>query len=349
MAAPVRVVHYLNQFFGGIGGEAKASAAPTSAEGPVGPGRPLQEALRGEGEIVLTAICGDNFFAERTEEAAERLLALIRGARPDLFIAGPAFNSGRYGYACGVLCQKVGQALGIPTVTGMAPENPGVDYRRDTYIVQTSDNARGMSAALEAIARLSLKLVRGETPGHPREEGYFPRGLRKNVLVGKKGVERAIDMILAKVQGRPFQTELVTPKFDRVPPAPAVKDLSRATIALVTTGGLVPKGNPDRLESTMATRFGKYPIAGLEDFQPPAYEGNHGGYSTVYVNEDPDRLVPLDVSRSLEKEGRIGKVFDYFYTVAGCSTYYEAGARMGQAIARELKESDVQAALITAT
>lgn len=349
MGARFRVVHYLNQFFSGIGGEAKASAGPTSVEGPVGPGRPLQEALRGEGEIVLTVACGDNFFAERTEEAAGRLLSLIEGARPDIFLAGPAFNAGRYGYACGVLCQKVGQALKIPTVTGMAPENPGLEYRKDTYIVETSDNVRGMNAALQAMARLSLKLLREEPLGSPQEEGHFPRGLRKNVWLDKRGADRALAMLLAKIQGKPFKTELVLPKFDRVPPAPPVKDLAKATLALVTTGGLVPKGNPDRLESTMATRFGKYSIAGLDDLKPSAYEGNHGGYSTAYVNEDPDRLVPLDVLRGLEREGRVGKIFDYLYTTAGCSTYYEAGARMGKAIAQELKGLQVEAVLITAT
>ncbi|MDP7169210.1 MAG: glycine/sarcosine/betaine reductase selenoprotein B family protein, partial [Nitrospinota bacterium] len=57
MAAPYRVVHYLNQFFFGLGGEEKASIEPTAKAGPVGPGGPLQEAFRGEAEIVKTATC----------------------------------------------------------------------------------------------------------------------------------------------------------------------------------------------------------------------------------------------------------------------------------------------------
>jgi glycine reductase len=156
-------------------------------------------------------------------------------------------------------------------------------------------------------------------------------------------------MLLSKLRGEPFETELVMPQFDKVPPAPPVRDLTSATVALVTTGGLVPKGNPDRLESTMATRFGRYPIAGINDLTSEGYEGNHGGYSTAYVNEDPDRLVPLDVLRDVEREGQVGKIHDHFYALAGCSTYYEAGARMGSEIARELKASGVHAALITAT
>ena len=90
-------------------------------------------------------------------------------------------------------------------------------------------------------------------------------------------------------------------------------------------------------------------MAGLDGLDPSAYEGNHGGYSTAYVNEDPNRIVPLDALRELEAQGRIRKVFDHFYTLAGCSTYYEAGAQMGKEIARELKAAGVDAVLITST
>ena len=38
MTEPISVVHYLNQFFGGLGGEEKASLGPKLIEGMVGPG-----------------------------------------------------------------------------------------------------------------------------------------------------------------------------------------------------------------------------------------------------------------------------------------------------------------------
>ncbi|MEW6335330.1 MAG: glycine/sarcosine/betaine reductase selenoprotein B family protein, partial [Thermodesulfobacteriota bacterium] len=37
----LRVAHYLNQFFGGIGGEEKAEAGPMVHQGAVGPGRAI--------------------------------------------------------------------------------------------------------------------------------------------------------------------------------------------------------------------------------------------------------------------------------------------------------------------
>jgi glycine reductase len=347
MTARFRVVHYLNQFFAGFGGEDEAAREPVSMEGPVGPGRVLQDAFQGEAEIVGTVACGDNFYAEHTEAASERLLELIQAFKPDLLVAGPAFDAGRYGFACGHLCRTAGRALHIPALSAMAEENPGLEFRRDVYIVPTSGNVRGMNAALQEIARLGPKLMRGETLRSAREEGYFPRGSRKNALAEKSGADRALDMVLAKISGETFQTELDLPKFDRVPPAPPVKDLSRATLALITTGGLIPKGNPDRLESTKATRYGRYPIGGVDTLDPSAYEGNHGGYSTMYVDEDPNRLLPLDVLRAMEREGRIGKLSDHLYTFSGCSTYYESATRMGEEIAQGLKELGADAAFIT--
>lgn len=75
------------------------------------------------------------------------LLALVAAAGPDLVIAGPAFLAGRYGVACGALCVAVQAQLGIPAVTGMQPENPGVDlHRRRVYIVQTAPRPRACSA-----------------------------------------------------------------------------------------------------------------------------------------------------------------------------------------------------------
>ena len=59
-----RVVHFINQFFAGVGGEDKAGIPPSVREGAAGPGRLLQQHLADMGEIVATIFCGDNFAAE---------------------------------------------------------------------------------------------------------------------------------------------------------------------------------------------------------------------------------------------------------------------------------------------
>ena len=107
----IRVVHYINNFFAGVGGEEKANIPPEKRSGVVGPGMAIQKAFDEEAEIVSTVICGDTYFGEHMEDATKELLKMIKDENPDLFIAGPAFNAGRYGVACGAICKAVEEEL----------------------------------------------------------------------------------------------------------------------------------------------------------------------------------------------------------------------------------------------
>ncbi len=108
----------------------RADVSPRVTEGPVGPGRVLQDAVAEWGQIVATVICGDNYFAEDMERASAEVEELVLPFRPDIIIAGPAFNAGRYGMACATVCKSIHDRLGIPAVTGMYQENPGLDLCR---------------------------------------------------------------------------------------------------------------------------------------------------------------------------------------------------------------------------
>src|SRR6266567_1443946 len=124
MIQPVRVVHYVNQFFGGIGGEEMAHVGVSFADGVVGASRALQQALGTQGTLLGTIIGGDNYVSEQRDEALAAITEHLQNLRPEVVIAGPAFNAGRYGLACAEVC-KAAQALGLKAVTGMHPENPG--------------------------------------------------------------------------------------------------------------------------------------------------------------------------------------------------------------------------------
>ena len=78
MSEPLRVAHYLNQFFAGIGGEERADVGVSMRPEPVGPGRALQAALGDAGRVVGTVICGDNHIAEREEAAVAAIRAQAR-------------------------------------------------------------------------------------------------------------------------------------------------------------------------------------------------------------------------------------------------------------------------------
>lgn len=350
MSRKIRVVHYLNQFFGQIGGEEKAGTKPRKRDGAVGPGLLFQQLLGGDAEIVGTVICGDNYVNEQMEAAREEVLDLVKQYTPDLLLAGPAFNAGRYGTACGAVCEAVARELGIPAVTGMFPENPGVDlYKRGAYIVATETSTLGMKEAAQKMAALGTKLVRGEPLGSPLEEGYIPRGIRKNYFAREKGATRAVEMLLRKIRGEPFQTEYPMPVFDRVEPLPPIQDLSQVAVALITSGGIVPKGNPDRVESSSASKYGKYPIGGVEALSPKTHETTHGGYDPTYANEDPHRVLPLDVLRDLEREGVIGALYPHYYATVGNGTSVANAKRFAQEIGKDLIRDGVKAVIISST
>ena len=181
----------------------------------------------------------------------------------------------------------------------------------------------------------------------PEAEGYIPRGIRKNYLSENTGATRAVNKLLKKLAGENHQTELVMPKFDKVKPLPPIEDLSKATIALVTSGGIVPRGNPDHIESSSASRFGKYSLEGLETISSQTHQTAHGGYDPTYANANPNRVLPVDIMRELEKEKVIGKLYDYYYATVGNGTSVANAKKFGEAIAKELAKKGVQAVLIT--
>ncbi len=346
----IRVVHYINQFFAQIGGEEKADIRPEVREGFVGPGMGLNGLFKGEAQIVATVICGDSYFNENVEEAKAEILEMVKKYNPDVFVAGPAFNAGRYGVACATIAKEVQDVLNIPAVTGMYIENPGADmYKKHVYIVSTKNSAVGMREALPQLAALTLKLAKKEAIGSPAEEGYIERGIRRNYFASDRGSKRAVDMLVKKIKGEEFVTEFKMPVFDRVDPNPPVVDMAHAKIALVTSGGIVPKHNPDHIESSSASKFGKYDIDGVMDLTAETYETAHGGYDPTYANNDSDRVLPVDVLRQMEKEGRIGSLHRYFYTTVGNGTAVASSKKFGETIAKELIADGVTAVILTST
>jgi len=346
----IKVVHYINQFYAGIGGEEMANTPPEMRQGPIGPGTAFQAAFAGEAEIVQTIVCGDGYFNENTDEAKKAILDMVASTNADIFVAGPAFNAGRYGVACGAICKAVSDKFAIPVLTGMYEENPGADmYSKEMYIVATKNSAAGMRTAAPAMAKLALKLAKGEKIGASVEDGYLPRGQRVNFFDTERGSKRAVKMLLNKMAGKPFVTEYPMPDFDRVAPVAAVKDITKATIAIVTSGGIVPKNNPDRIESSSASKYGEYDITGISDLTESGFETAHGGYDPVYANQDADRVVPVDILREFETQGKIGKLHNMFYSTTGNGTAVKSSKIFAEDIGQKLLSLGVNAVVLTST
>lgn len=342
-----RVVHYINQFYAGIGGEEKADTKPFKEDGPKGPGVGLNGAIAENAEIVGTVVCGDSYFNENPE-AIDEVIEMIKSFDPELVIAGPAFNAGRYGVAAGAVATAVMERLGIPAVTGMYEENPGVDmYRKVPYIVQTGNSAATMRKALPAMANVVNKIIKGEDL-NPAEDGYYERH-RGNFFAEERGSKRAVDMLIKKLAGEEYATEYPMPDFDNVEPGKPIADLSKAKIAIVTSGGIVPHGNPDHIESSSASKYGRYDITGVDDLKEGEYETAHGGHDPIYANEDADRVIPVDVLREKERNGEIGSLHNFFYSTVGNGTAVASAKAYAAEIAKDLQEHDVDAVILTST
>jgi glycine reductase complex component B subunit gamma len=352
----IRIVHVLNQFFAGIGGEEKADVPVAIAGHVVGAARGLQIQLGGEGQIVSTVYFGDNYFHEHNDEAVKAVLNAVVAARTQVLIAGPAFSAGRYGMSCMEICFAVARELKVPCVTAMHEENPAIDLYRDhadlnVFCLPTAETTAGMTDALKALAQFAMRLANQETIGPARKEGYIPRGIRRLVKTARPGYERAIDMLLKKIINEPFETEIPMEVWEDISPAKPLANLRERKIAVVTTSGVVPWGNPDRFKTFRNTFWRKYNIAEVKELEPGKWEAVHGGYNVAYMNKNPHYGVPLDALRALEVEGKIGagKLYPAYYVIPGNQGSPAEMRRIGQEIAADLKQDGVEGVLFVAT
>jgi glycine reductase len=348
----VKILHYLNQFFAGIGGEEKAGQEFLFLSKPVGPGVLLRELLKNRDIEYATAVCGDNYFHENEEAVLASLAEVMVQFQPDLFIAGPAFHAGRYGLACAKAASFVCERWTVPAFTGLYEENPGTrEIGRHVLVVQTGSSAASMQSTIKRFAELAVLLLdkEGERLESFKEEFCLKVPRRFTVRAEAPDSVRALDMLIAKLRGEAFESEI--PRVEAAPhPVPAaIQDLSRATLAMVTEGGLVPIGNPDRLESSRGTKYFKYSIAERDDLKPGEFEAMHTGYDTSTVNADPDRLIPVDAMRRLERGGKFARLHDYYYVTTGTGAMPAKMQELGAGIAQDLSASGVNGVVLTAT
>lgn len=340
----------MNQFFAGIGGEDEAGRPPGKLDGLAPISRKLQSLLGEDLSVAATVFCGDDYAASKAEAAGE-IMALVKEAGADMVVAGPAFTSGRYGIACARVVSAASSA-GIQAVCGMHQENPGLTELSSggepvPVAIATGATAREMTPALQSVSQAAIKLAAGKKLSE--SDGLIEKPVRRNRLADRNAAERAIDLILARLQGDSEATEIPFSEFGAVSPAPPLADPSAAVVALLSEGGMVPAGNPGRLESARATKWLRYSLDGKDRLEQGEFQSVHGGFSPVAANADPNRILPLDAAREMEKQGRIGKLFGEFFVTVGNGTSVASANRFGVEWAAELRRAGVQAAILTST
>ena len=151
------------------------------------------------------------------------------------------------------------------------------------------------------------------------------------------------------MSGEPFESEMLPTAFAPVPMPAAIKDMSKAKVMLITDGGLVPKGNPDRIEGTAATRWGSYNIEGSDDLRGEDYEVSHGGYDTTVR---AGRSRPLGAARRPARDGKerrhrqaARRVSLHLRPLQSISNT----RRLGREMAAKIKQEGVDAVILTST
>jgi betaine reductase len=348
----IKVLHYLNQFFAGIGGEEKAGQEVLFLSEPVGIGSVLENALKAHVVEYATIACGDNYFHEAEENALRAMGAAIDRFRPDIFLAGPAFNAGRYGIACAKVCSWVRDNWRIPAITAMHEDNPGTrEIGRHVFALQTGASAASMQETLKRYSLLVERLIAHDQKAIEdfRAEYCLTIPRRFTIRTHKPDYIRAADLLLARLSGQSYESEIPRIETQAHTVPNLTVSLADATVALVTEGGLVPKGNPDRLESSRGSRYFKYSVQGRSDLKQGEFEAMHTGYDTSTVDRDPDRLVPLDAMRVLESGQRIKKVHDQYFVTTGTGAMPSKMAELGAGIAVEIAGAGIDAVILTAT
>lgn len=345
-----KAILYINQFFAGIGGEDKADYKPEIRNELVGPAVAFDKML--DAEVTHTIICGDNYIGSNPEEATEEILGFLEGKEFDLFLAGPAFQAGRYGVACGRICKAVKEKFkDVKVITSMHPENPGAEmYRKDMVIFKGGRSARDMGKDVKAISNYVNKYLKGEELGSAEEEGYFSQGIRNQYFNAemKPAAQRGVEMLIKKLNGEEYVTELPIPSKDVIKPAEPINELKKAKIAMMTTGGIVPVDNPDRIQSASATRWGKYDISQMQRLESGEFKTIHAGFDPAAANADPNVIMPIDVLRDME--GKVfGELHNYFYSTVGTGTTQAEAERMSSEILKELQAADVDGVIMTST
>ena len=142
----------------------------------MGPGNVILSCLK-DAEITHTIICGDNFMTGHRDEAIERMDQFLEGIEFDLFLAGPAFQSGRYGMSCGEICKYITEKYHVTAITSMNEENPGVAaYAKtpDVYIMRGSKSAVRMRQDASAMAGLAARCCQEKKSFGLRRKAIFP-------------------------------------------------------------------------------------------------------------------------------------------------------------------------------
>ena len=240
----------------------------------------------------------------------------------------------------------------IPAITAMHEDNPGTrEIGRHVFVLQTGASAASMQETSKRYSLLVERLIARDQKAVEdfRAEYCLTIPRRFTISDRQAGLYPRHGSLLARLSGQSYESEIPRIETQAHAIPNLTVSLADATVALVTEGGLVPKGNPDRLESSRGSRYFKYSVQGRNDLKHGEFEAMHTGYDTSTVDRDPDRLVPSMPCAYWKAVQRIKKVHDQYFVTTGTGAMPSKMAELGAGIAAEIAGAGIDAVILTAT
>jgi len=155
-------------------------------------------------------------------------------------------------------------------------------------------------------------------------------------------------MLLDKLAGRPFRSELALLQPRAVAPAPALGDTTASRLALITSGRLVPRGNPDRMPHRHSRHRFEYelPTAGL---MPEEWESIHPRLPRGRGQRRPERRAAARRRPAAPRRGADRQPPPRFQSLAGVGTPDSAAREIATELADSLRRESAHGASMVAT
>ena len=117
----------------------------------------------------------------------------------------------------------------------------------------------------------------------------------------------------------------------------------------MTSGAIVPRGNPDHFKRCSDTKWARYSLAGLDALSSDTFECVHGGFYNQMASDNPNLVLPLDAVRELEREGAFGRLVDFYCSTTGNDQRLLDCRRNGAEIAAALVTERADGVLLVCT
>jgi len=186
----------------------------------------------------------------------------------------------------------------------------------------------------------------------PIDDPYLGATGSEVIVSDRTAAQRAVDMAVDKVLGRPWEPEadVTGTEVPSITPAPGITDITTAKIAFINGGGLVHIGEtPFPSARNVDGSYATYDITGVDSLKSEDWEVHHGGYTQSWIKADPNRFAPIDVLRQMEAEGKFGELFNTMYTWSALAFQMLGCRLLGEALLPLLKAAGVQGVIHTNT